>query len=323
MRAAMKTQNIQALLSNRRNPTLTRLDKAYRKERKTERLISKFWDDLAKANLKSDSFFNSFNSGYFERKYFNETEQFSSAITMNKNGKFLDKGKPANGRYIYIVNKNSELIAVPFINNYFHHSHLANGRKTKGAGFMTFEDGVLKVIDNDSGHYKPTVEQMMDLLSAICQAVPNQVTFVDYSHVKDGVIYKCPVKELIYIFEKGGTFDDIADVAVHEAYSGQKKPNKTYLNTRWTSVKDIERNLRASLDYRLENPSGSDESAYTYDLSKADDYNIPSVGNNSDTNSITSIGSDSDMDITSDIDNDADTNSDNEEAVSTTNLGMN
>lgn len=313
----MKIQNIQTLLSNRKNPTLTRLDKEYKKEKKAERLISKFWDDLAKANLKSDSFFNSFDNGYFSRKYFDEAKQQSHTITMNKNGKFIDsQGKLANGRYIYIVGKNSELIAVPYDKN-LHHTHLANGRKTKGAGFMIFENGALKVVDNNSGHYKPTVEQMMDLLSAICQVVPEQVTFVDYSHVNDGVIYKSQVKDLIYIIEKGGTFDDLADIAVQQTYTKQKRPNKNYIHTRWDVVKNTERNLRVSLNYHLENNGGSDESAYTDELSDADDYNIPQVGSNSDTN----IGSDSDTDLTPNIDSDTDKS--NEETVSTTGLGFN
>jgi hypothetical protein len=306
----MKIQNIQALLSNRKNPTLTRLDKEYKKEKKAERLISKFWDDLAKANLKSDSFFNSFDNGYFSRKYFDEATQHSYTLTMNKNGKFIDrKGRPANGRYIYIVGKNSELIALPYDKS-LHHSHIANGRKIKGAGFMFFEDGNLKVVDNNSGHYKPSVEQMMDLLSAICQVVPNQVTFVDYSHVKDGVIYKSQVKDLIYIIEKGGTCDDLADIAIQQTYTKQKRPNKNYLHTRWEVVKNTESNLRASLNYRLENNGGSDESAYTDELSDADDYKIRHAG------------SDSDLDLTPDIDNDSEKNSD-EEIVSTTRVGFN
>lgn len=290
----MKLQNIQALLSNSRNPTLTKLDPAYRKEKKTEKLISTFWADLSQAHLKSDSFFQTFDTGHFRRRYFNENEQYRHTLSMDGKGKFINKkGNLVNGTYLYIVGKNSELIAVPNQKN-LHHSFAANGKKTKGAGFMVFEDGVLKVIDNNSGHYKPTVEQMMELLSAICQTVPNEVTFVDYSHVKDGMIYKCQVKDLIYIIEKGGTLEDVAEMAVKEAYSEQKRPNNKFIKTRFQSVKDTERNLRQSLAYRLESDGEADESGYTYDIADADDFNISEVGNASDTSLPPNIGGDSD-----------------------------
>lgn len=44
------------------------------------------------------------------------------------------------------------------------HSHLAGGKPVAGAGYLTFSKGVLQEFSNESGHYKPTVEQMKNAI---------------------------------------------------------------------------------------------------------------------------------------------------------------
>ncbi|WP_131764422.1 MULTISPECIES: hypothetical protein [Legionella] len=243
---------LQQLLQRHRNLELIKLNEVYSIEKKAERIIRNFWNDLLKSNVKASNFFNANNSKSFSSKYLNRAEQLDCIITSDRVGRFCDKkGNLLNGKYIYVVDKDSEIIALPYQKN-MHHSFLANGKKIQGAGFMFFEEGMLKVIDNNSGHYRPTIEQMKGLLSAICQIVPNQVKFVDYSNVDDKFLYEYNLKDLIYALEKGETYENLKYIADSKPYAVLKFPNIKTMENRLKLVKVLNRELRENLDYHIE-----------------------------------------------------------------------
>lgn len=87
-----------------------------------------------------------------------------------KNGKLYDaQGKPFNtmrattwageAKAIYIMDEQGNIYASKYQEVFkFHHSSLASGQSVAGAGEMEVEDGILRSINNRSGHYRPSPE---------------------------------------------------------------------------------------------------------------------------------------------------------------------
>lgn len=51
--------------------------------------------------------------------------------------------------------------------NYFHHSSFFGGEAVAGAGDLNVDNGWLKTVSNNSGHYKPGKDQMLNTLDAL------------------------------------------------------------------------------------------------------------------------------------------------------------
>jgi len=78
--------------------------------------------------------------------------------------------------YIYTAN-------LPATGGTFHHSSFLSGRPVLCAGEIKLEEGVIKHIDNASGHYKPTTQHLLhclQLLGARYRVNLSQVSIVDH-----------------------------------------------------------------------------------------------------------------------------------------------
>jgi hypothetical protein len=75
------------------------------------------------------------------------------------------KGVYLSGEYNFILTCEEEpkLICNPNL----HHSYMASGKKVLASGSLTFERGKLLKISNNSGHYRPTDDEMLDTIKAL------------------------------------------------------------------------------------------------------------------------------------------------------------
>jgi hypothetical protein len=110
-------------------------------------------------------------------KYLNEAERTEFEIfvqhdrIIDKNGKLFDTngsieigidGKPIpSNKAIFVMSEKGEI----FISKQneigkFHHSSFLAGEKVAAAGDIIIEKGIIKQISNQSGHYKPIIEQV-------------------------------------------------------------------------------------------------------------------------------------------------------------------
>ncbi|HHT0593287.1 TPA: hypothetical protein ACTXXA_002058 [Legionella anisa] len=100
-----------------------------------------------------------------------------------------------DSRLLYVVDKNNNLYAVP--SSYeWNHSWFFAGQPVKAAGFIeTDNTGEVFLISNESGHYKPTMLQMLPTLRYFSQQIklsqsPAKSTVVYESHdrAREGII---------------------------------------------------------------------------------------------------------------------------------------
>lgn len=75
------------------------------------------------------------------------------------------------GRAIFVMDPSGQMYAGSHIVNQFHHSSFLSGGAVLGAGEIeTNAQGNLTCITNKSGHYKPTVKNMLDVLTVLNEA---------------------------------------------------------------------------------------------------------------------------------------------------------
>jgi hypothetical protein len=91
-----------------------------------------------------------------------------------------------------------------------HHSYLANGKKVLGAGTLIFDQGELKTITNNSGHYRPADNEMLPLVKALHTACNG--TLIKYKSYCNVTIETYPVVELI----SANDFNEITPISINE-----------------------------------------------------------------------------------------------------------
>ncbi|MEP7020182.1 MAG: hypothetical protein ABI808_05990 [Pseudonocardiales bacterium] len=109
--------------------------------------------------------------------YFDDAERAEARLFV-KDGKLFDATgrpfdtaagvsvhSPGQGRAIFVMDKDGNI----FASNYqeigkMHHSSLLGGQPVAGAGELAVENGTLKVITNNSGHYRPPTEYTEQVL---------------------------------------------------------------------------------------------------------------------------------------------------------------
>ncbi|MFI5342805.1 MAG: hypothetical protein ACHQUC_01155 [Chlamydiales bacterium] len=120
--------------------------------------------------------------------YFSEEDRRFTALTPNENGVFMNNDTPystANERVgngsdrntrqlkykegvaMYVMGPDQTLYATSQIVNEKHHSSFMAGGAVIGAGECKVVDGKLTMISNKSGHYKPSKENMLDVLRVL------------------------------------------------------------------------------------------------------------------------------------------------------------
>lgn len=165
-------------LANRGLNRLTDAMKPYPKDLKTTKML----DHYAK------------HDAHYGIPYFNAAQQkahqlsFRGGKIYDAQGRLFDTSRAAANnvgtpRATFTVNPNGQFSAINGGGGFkgIHHSTLSAGAPVAGAGEMRVVQGVLKEIDNGSGHYRPSAEihkQVMDLL---------QRNGIDISKVKQAV----------------------------------------------------------------------------------------------------------------------------------------
>lgn len=94
--------------------------------------------------------------------------------------------------FILTCEKNPKLIC-----GQFHHSYMANGKKVLASGTLLFEGGALVRITNNSGHYRPTDNEMLDVIKALYKLTGGTLTSYESYSTKEHLIY--PVSELVTV----------------------------------------------------------------------------------------------------------------------------
>lgn len=84
----------------------------------------------------------------------------------NKNHEFVDaKGNPLDGEYNFVLTCEAPPKLLCDLN--LNHSFLSNGKKVLGVGSLLFENGCLHEVTNNSGHYRPTDNEMLPFIKAM------------------------------------------------------------------------------------------------------------------------------------------------------------
>ncbi|WP_138084213.1 hypothetical protein [Phragmitibacter flavus] len=121
--------------------------------------------------------------GYFKNltvKYLkSEAERLPYKLTFDPKKKLLQRNKEVfttqklstvfsgDGWGIYVLSPDGELLVSSHARGRFHHSSLIAAAPAAGAGEIKADNGVITEISNKSGHYLPTVIQLVQTLKAL------------------------------------------------------------------------------------------------------------------------------------------------------------
>ncbi|MGE3320474.1 MAG: hypothetical protein AB7I18_14385 [Candidatus Berkiella sp.] len=89
-------------------------------------------------------------------------------------------GNLLHGAYLYIMLPNNKLYGCK-LGAKRHHSYLSSGLNVKAAGFLYCHYGVIVTISSESGHYKPTFQEMLPALELLASKADYKLTFEDHS----------------------------------------------------------------------------------------------------------------------------------------------
>ncbi len=134
------------------------------------------------------------------------------------------------GLYTYCLLDKEHLYVAPV--GVIHHSYLVAGLPVVAAGTMDFSNGRLIAVSNNSGHYKPSFKQMIQILPDIYEISCNEdLVFQDYSlFTQDKATTKFinyNVKRLLS-FQQWGKCDDVISqeqckISEHDVQVGEEK----------------------------------------------------------------------------------------------------
>jgi hypothetical protein len=113
-----------------------------------------------------------------------------------------------DGEYNFVLTCEENPILL--CSEYLHHSYLSNGKKVLGVGTLSFDQGQLKIITNDSGHYRPTDEELLPIIKAFYTA--SNGTLFKYKSFCNSVVSIYPVAELLSV----NSFDAVKPLALNE-----------------------------------------------------------------------------------------------------------
>lgn len=100
-----------------------------------------------------------------------------------ENGIYKDnKGDVLHGDYIYVLFPNNKLYGCRLGKQRFH-SYLSSGLNVKAAGILYCLYGRIITVSNESGHYKPTHQEMLPALSYLQGSSPTPLIFEDHSQL--------------------------------------------------------------------------------------------------------------------------------------------
>jgi hypothetical protein len=97
---------------------------------------------------------------------FSELEQEQARLKL-VGGRYRDaEGNLANfkGIKMFIADETGQLVANYRSSHLMHHSSLAAGRDVAMAGWLSIKDGIPKTVLNGSGHYQPSLQELLRLI---------------------------------------------------------------------------------------------------------------------------------------------------------------
>ncbi len=89
------------------------------------------------------------------------------------------------GCLAYVWTKCEELFCAPHMPGSFHHSSFTCGSKVKCAGMIGFQNGKVRYVDNNSGHYKPGTRYLKNFVRFLNE----RHLFLDAASVRDEVTH--------------------------------------------------------------------------------------------------------------------------------------
>ncbi|OJV96724.1 MAG: hypothetical protein BGO43_00430 [Gammaproteobacteria bacterium 39-13] len=153
---------------------------------KDDLLLLKYYYDhnLAKKDkvilLQPEFYVERFAETFVNKHYLKAIER-EKYLTYSAGEQFFDiDNHPLDGEYMYALLADNRLYIAP-LSEVVNHSHLVAGLPVKAVGNAFFKDGCLVTLSNNSGHYKPTAEQMVAGLEWFVQNTQDPFLFEDHS----------------------------------------------------------------------------------------------------------------------------------------------
>ena len=134
-------------------------------------------------------FYNEVKAESISRKHYLTIEERKAFKIQVEQGVFrAQSGNFLNGSYLYVLMPNFELYA--FDDFSMHHSYVSAGLEVMGSGYLYFFQGTLICFSNESGHYKPTTEEMQDAIHWFFSHSKNpHLVFEDHSQQSNFLPY--------------------------------------------------------------------------------------------------------------------------------------
>lgn len=166
--------------------------------------------------------------------------EFSNNLLVN----FIHRGV-LHGKYMFVRDYATGFTYVAQedgIDAIAHHSYLSNGKKVSSAGYLHINNGILTMITNESGHYKPTNHGMLgDLEFYSLQSGNPGLLYEDHSQQKDTKqIFQYLVTDVIACQDNA---HNINQIPVMNARVGDSRHNKRFNSTNFSSVVANNHNL--------------------------------------------------------------------------------
>ncbi|MBN9288897.1 MAG: hypothetical protein BGO43_07845 [Gammaproteobacteria bacterium 39-13] len=128
-----------------------------------------------------------------EHHYLNSVQREVYRITCKDGFLYNSKGQLLHGPILYVLFPDGRLYGCP-VTDGKHHSHISSGLLVKGAGILYCESGQMITLSNESGHYKPELEEMQEAIDWFANTLRREFIFEDHSHQNnmqefDGIAY--------------------------------------------------------------------------------------------------------------------------------------
>lgn len=143
-----------------------------------------------------------------KNKYLSPEQQAECCVSMDDSSFSFPNGDILEGQYNFCLT--AELLPRLLCSKTEHHSFLANGKKVLGVGTLDFDNGRLFKISNHSGHYKPTNDEMMQVIKALSKASDGDL--------KVYTSYSKPTPEIFSVLDvlQQDDFEELTPIAENE-----------------------------------------------------------------------------------------------------------
>ncbi len=195
-----------------------------------------------------------------ETEYFSEEKKNQSKVGFDRDGKAFDHGGELDGKKGFVVDPSTGNMHVFTENDnriergkilMTHHSSPLSGKPVAGAGMVTFEDGQINNITDQSGHYKPEAEYTFQTVQQI-----------DGSAAKSPLLDDSTRKEAtVTLLGKTGMLTDDEYAPLKQAYQSAKSGAVSDIEEKAALEKFKEDVNRVSALKQLQAPMGEAEYA--------------------------------------------------------------